>query len=250
MIHVRHIAIVTAILGAGLLGFGCNKDSSVPTTPEDTEMNSLTDGQSPAPRPDDIVETIKSCWQMQVSSISKTDKNSPIKRLNALVEILQEVPSESVRTVVDSLILGGHKARVESDFSKVLYEAAIAMARRRADANTLIRLLASDCPHHIGSRSIEFYIVYQPPPGLSDPISVFFKAYAKSADKDNKSRIRKIMARAFVGLVPHEQETKNLVARCEKWYYEHRESLSVNIEYAYNLSLHFGDPVPLFTVQE
>lgn len=75
-------------------------------------------------------------------------------------------------------------------------------------------------------------------------------AYRMSKTQDNKDRILVALQRAFKGLVPAGGSPEEFIARCETWYNENRARSSLNMEYAFNLHLHYGDEVPLFVLNE
>ena len=159
------------------------------------------------------------------------------------------LPAPSLQEAVSYSVRADGQGVSPIGFHCVLDQALVVVLVKNADRANLTRVLAATCPEFICLRRIEAYIANVAPPSLEDPILLFTEAYRKANTQDSKKRLLDVLKRAFKGLVPTGGEPSAYVARCEQWYRNNKEVLSVDPEYDFNLHIYFGHELPLFKVK-
>src|SRR3990172_8800046 len=89
-----------------LSGAGCNEGSYAPRDSHRHQTKPPDTGRSSSLSLEDTIANIRSSWEHQSSIIAQDDKDAPIKRINILVALLQELPADSLKQVRDSALSG------------------------------------------------------------------------------------------------------------------------------------------------
>jgi hypothetical protein len=178
--------------------------------------------------------------QKEWESFNKAAENTPPEKIEEQLgsknEILDKMLNDILRkhfSQADQRCLAAScgtlliLAQDRTRFANAVLDFLIVSFLERADRDSLVTLMSTRCPLHIGPESIEFVLVHSGT-RIKDPILVLGDAYTKCKTPEVRCNLASAARRAFAGHIMQSLDDAEFVKNAMQWYEKEKDHLKVN----------------------